>query len=38
MQIVDGEMLSWHGSRTPAGIEYADQVIGGTARLGASFG
>jgi len=27
MQIVDGEMLSWHGSRTPAGIDYAEQVI-----------
>jgi len=26
--IVDGEMLSWHGSRTPAGIDYATEVIG----------
>lgn len=26
-EIVDGEMLSWHGSRTPAGIDYAEQVI-----------
>jgi ABC-type Fe3+-hydroxamate transport system substrate-binding protein len=26
-RIVDGEMLSWHGSRTPAGIEYAAEVI-----------
>ena len=26
-QIVDGELLSWHGSRTPAGIDYAEQVI-----------
>lgn len=26
-QIVDGEMLSWHGSRTPAGIDYAAEVI-----------
>jgi iron complex transport system substrate-binding protein len=26
--IVDGEMLSWHGSRTPAGIEYAAELIG----------
>lgn len=26
--IVDGELLSWHGSRTPAGIDYAEQVIG----------
>jgi len=26
-QIADGELLSWHGSRTPAGIDYAEQVI-----------
>lgn len=26
-RIVDGELLSWHGSRTPAGIDYADEVI-----------
>ena len=26
-QIVDGELLSWHGSRTPAGIDYAEQVM-----------
>ncbi len=25
--IVDGELLSWHGSRTPAGIDYAEDVI-----------
>lgn len=25
--IVDGELLSWHGSRTPAGIDYAEAVI-----------
>ncbi|MDP2469804.1 MAG: helical backbone metal receptor [Candidatus Palauibacterales bacterium] len=25
--IVDGEMLSWHGSRTPAGIDCAAQVM-----------
>ncbi len=25
--IVDGELLSWHGSRTPRGIEYAARVI-----------
>jgi ABC-type Fe3+-hydroxamate transport system substrate-binding protein len=24
---VDGELLSWHGSRTPAGIDYAEGVI-----------
>jgi iron complex transport system substrate-binding protein len=28
-EIVDGELLSWHGSRTPAGIDYAEQVIVG---------
>lgn len=25
--IVDGELLSWHGSRTPAGIDYAADLI-----------
>lgn len=25
--IVDGELLSWHGSRTPAGIDYAERVV-----------
>lgn len=25
--IVDGELLSWHGSRTPRGIDYAVEVI-----------
>ena len=30
-RIVDGELLSWHGSRTPAGIDYAAAVIAGTA-------
>ncbi len=25
--IVDGQDLSWHGSRTPRGIDYAEQVI-----------
>jgi ABC-type Fe3+-hydroxamate transport system substrate-binding protein len=25
--LVDGEMLSWHGSRTPLGIDYAESVI-----------
>jgi ABC-type Fe3+-hydroxamate transport system substrate-binding protein len=24
---VDGELLSWHGSRTPAGIDYAETLI-----------
>ena len=28
-RIVDGERLSWHGSRTPAGIDYAERVIRG---------
>ena len=27
MFFVDGEYLSWHGSRTPAGIDYAEQVV-----------
>jgi iron complex transport system substrate-binding protein len=27
IRIVDGEHLSWHGSRTPEGIEYAERVI-----------
>jgi len=26
-RIVDGELLSWHGSRTPRGIDYAERVI-----------
>lgn len=25
--IADGEYLSWHGSRTPAGIDYAERLI-----------
>jgi ABC-type Fe3+-hydroxamate transport system substrate-binding protein len=29
-RIVDGELLSWHGSRTPAGIDYAESVIRST--------
>lgn len=28
-RIVDGERLSWHGSRTPAGVDYAERVIRG---------
>ena len=24
----DGELLSWHGSRTPAGIDYAERLLG----------
>jgi iron complex transport system substrate-binding protein len=27
--LVDGELLSWHGSRTPRGIDYAESVIRG---------
>ena len=25
--LADGEYLSWHGSRTPAGVDYAERVI-----------
>jgi iron complex transport system substrate-binding protein len=25
--LVDGELLSWHGSRTPRGIDYAESVL-----------
>jgi ABC-type Fe3+-hydroxamate transport system substrate-binding protein len=27
MYFVDGEYLTWHGSRTPGGIDYAERVI-----------
>lgn len=27
-QLVDGEYLSWHGSRTPDGVDYAETVLG----------
>jgi iron complex transport system substrate-binding protein len=27
VRIADGEYLSWHGSRTPDGIDYAEQMI-----------
>ena len=27
--LVDGELLSWHGSRTPRGIDYAESVLRG---------
>jgi ABC-type Fe3+-hydroxamate transport system substrate-binding protein len=30
-RLVDGELLSWHGSRTPAGIDYAEAVVRGAA-------
>jgi iron complex transport system substrate-binding protein len=26
-RIVDGERLSWHGSRTPAGVDYAAEIM-----------
>jgi iron complex transport system substrate-binding protein len=26
-RLVDGELLSWHGSRTPAGIDYSERVL-----------
>jgi len=31
-RVVDGERLSWHGSRTPAGIDYAAQIVGESRR------
>jgi ABC-type Fe3+-hydroxamate transport system substrate-binding protein len=30
--IADGEYLSWHGSRTPAGIDYAESLIANARR------
>ncbi len=33
IQIVDGELLSWHGSRTPNGIDYAERVIAAASNL-----
>jgi hypothetical protein len=26
-RLVDGELLSWHGSRTVRGVDYAEEVI-----------
>lgn len=26
-RIADGEYLSWHGSRTPAGVDYAERIL-----------
>ena len=26
-RLVDGELLSWHGSRTPRGIDYAESIL-----------
>lgn len=31
-RIVDGELLSWHGSRTPLGIAYAELVVASVSR------
>ena len=28
-RLVDGELLSWHGSRTPRGIDYAEAILRG---------
>jgi ABC-type Fe3+-hydroxamate transport system substrate-binding protein len=28
-KLADGELLSWHGSRTPRGIDYAEQILRG---------
>jgi len=27
--LADGELLSWHGSRTPRGIDYAESILRG---------
>ena len=32
-RLVDGERLSWHGSRTPAGIDYAEEIVAAISRL-----
>jgi ABC-type Fe3+-hydroxamate transport system substrate-binding protein len=32
IRFVDGEYLSWHGSRTPAGIDYAESVVTASAQ------
>ena len=29
-KLADGELLSWHGSRTPRGIDYAESLLRGT--------
>jgi hypothetical protein len=28
-RLADGELLSWHGSRTPRGIDYAESILRG---------
>ncbi len=36
MQLVDGEYLTWHGSRTPDGIDYAEGVVARARRAASS--
>jgi ABC-type Fe3+-hydroxamate transport system substrate-binding protein len=36
MTFVDGEYLTWHGSRTPDGIDYAERVIAAVRREAAA--
>ena len=36
MQFVDGEYLTWHGSRTPDGVDYAEGVIARARRAASS--
>jgi iron complex transport system substrate-binding protein len=36
MQFVDGEYLTWHGSRTPDGVDYAERVIARARRAASS--
>jgi iron complex transport system substrate-binding protein len=36
MHFVDGEYLSWHGSRTPDGIDYAERVVDAVRRAASS--
>lgn len=38
VHLVDGEYLTWHGSRTPDGIDYAERVIADSARLANRYG
>ena len=35
-RLADGELLSWHGSRTPAGIDYAESLVRAAAADGAA--
>jgi ABC-type Fe3+-hydroxamate transport system substrate-binding protein len=36
MQLADGEYLTWHGSRTPDGVDYAERVIARARRTASS--